>query len=199
VQREVAGQLVAPIGDLDHRPRLPVPAPGVDLDHPELVRAGVDQLPDGRVLGEQPVPVGAVTHLDGAEQVGDGRRGQDRVGGDRVAAAVEGLELAREDVDGPDQQHRPRLAGRDGELAEVDQPLQRGRGRVVGPERLQQLAGGGRVVVEQGRPGEQGAHGPAGGAAEADDLDPGQLLGAEEALEHPDRTGCPCRAGTGWW
>ena len=33
--------------------------------------------------------------------------------------------------------------------------------------------------------GEQGADRPAGGAAQADDLDPGQLLGAEQALSTP--------------
>jgi hypothetical protein len=59
VQGEVSGELVAAVGDLDHGLRLAVPAPGVDLDHPELVRAGVDQLPDRWVLGEQAVPVGA--------------------------------------------------------------------------------------------------------------------------------------------
>jgi hypothetical protein len=55
VQRQVARQLVAPVGDLDHGGRLVVAGAGVDLDHPELVRVGVDQLPDGRVLGEQAV------------------------------------------------------------------------------------------------------------------------------------------------
>jgi hypothetical protein len=54
VQRQVARQLVAAVGDLDHRGRLVVAGAGVDLDHPELVRAGVDQLPDGRVLENRP-------------------------------------------------------------------------------------------------------------------------------------------------
>jgi hypothetical protein len=231
VQRQVAGELVAPVGDLDHGPRLAVPAPRVDLDHPELVRAGVDQLPDRRVLGEQAVPVGAVPDPHGPEQGGDGRRGQHHVGGDLVAPAVERPELAREDVDGPEQQHRPGPVGLGGEAAEVDPPLQhaaellqrghrpvgvvgadrrqhdqvlqpgrphhpgvdqllqRGGGRVVGPELLQQAAGGRRVALQQGRPGEQRAHGPAGGAAEADDLVAGQLLGPEQSLEHPGGEG----------
>ena len=231
VERQVAGQLVAAVGDLGHRRRLAVPAPGVDLDHPELVRPGVDQLPDRRVLGEEAVPVGAVPDPDGAEQGGDGRRGQHHLGGDGLAPAVEGPELAREHVDGPDQQHRPGAVGLGGEAAEVDPPLQhapelgqgghrpgvvvgadgrehdqvlqRGRpdhpgvdqllqrrgGRVVGPEVLQQPAGGRRVVLQQGRPGEQGADRPARGAAHADDLVAGKLLGPEQPLEHPGGEG----------
>jgi hypothetical protein len=54
VQGEVSGELVAAVGDLDHGLRLAVPAPGVDLDHPELVRAGVDQLPDGGFWENRP-------------------------------------------------------------------------------------------------------------------------------------------------
>ena len=66
----------------------------------------------------------------------------------------------------------------------VDQLLQRRSGRVVGPEVIEQLAGARRVVLQQCRPGEQRTPLP-GGAAQADDLEAGQLRAPSSRLRTP--------------
>src|SRR5918997_6613637 len=104
LQREVPGQLVPPVRDVAHTPRLRGPAARVDPDHPDLLRAGVGQLADRRVLAGQPVPVVPALLLDGAEEQRDGGRGQHGVHGDLPAPAGEGLEVAGEDVGGADEQ-----------------------------------------------------------------------------------------------
>ena len=179
---------------------------------------------------EQAVPVAGAVDLDGAEQVGNGRRGQDHVGGDPVAAAVERLELPGPDVDGTDQQHRARAVGLDGEPSEVDSPLQhraellsvctdpkcrkadrrqhdhvlkpggpddpgvdqllqRRSGRVVGPEVIEQLAGARRVVLQQCRPGEHGAHRSPEVPLRPTTSKPASSWGAEQPLEDPGGEG----------
>jgi hypothetical protein len=47
--------------------------------------------------------------VHGREDVRERRRGEDHVGGDSIAAAVERAEPSREDIDGIDQQHRMRV------------------------------------------------------------------------------------------
>src|SRR3712207_8142321 len=58
VEGEVAGELVAPVRYLDYSPGLGLELLGVYLDHPDLVRPLVGQLPDRGVLREEAVPVG---------------------------------------------------------------------------------------------------------------------------------------------
>src|SRR5215212_4155875 len=58
VEGEVAGELVTPVRYLDYRPRLGLELLGVYLDHPDLVRPLVGQLPERGVLREEAVPVG---------------------------------------------------------------------------------------------------------------------------------------------
>src|SRR5215208_5986689 len=58
VEGEVAGELVAPVHNLEDRPRLALQFLGVDLDHPDLLWALVCQFPDRGVLREEAVPVG---------------------------------------------------------------------------------------------------------------------------------------------
>src|SRR5215208_4646666 len=94
VEGEVAGELVTPVRYLEDRLRLALELLGVYLDHPDLVRPLVGQLPDRGVLREEAVPVGPpVPGANGTEEVRDGSRGQDRLGGDPVLATVEGPEL----------------------------------------------------------------------------------------------------------
>src|SRR3712207_4696931 len=106
VEGEVAGELVAPVRYLEDRPRLGLELLGVYLDNPDLVGPLVGQLPDRGVLREEAVPVGPpVAGANRTEEVRDGRRGQDRLGGNPVSAAVERSELSGEDVHGSDEQH----------------------------------------------------------------------------------------------
>src|SRR5215212_10280844 len=105
VEGEVAGELVAPVRYLYDRFGLGLELLGVYLDHPDLVRSLVGQLPDGRVLREETVPVGPpVASPHRTEDGRDGRRGEYGVGGDPVSPAIEGPELAGEHVHGPDEQ-----------------------------------------------------------------------------------------------
>ena len=93
----------------------------VDLDDPDLVRLGGQQVADRRVLREQPVPVDAAGLVDRAEQGGDRGGRQHRVRGDLAVPAVEGLELAGHHIDGAEQQLRRLGIDRDGgEGGEVD-------------------------------------------------------------------------------
>jgi hypothetical protein len=50
VEREVAGELVAPIGDVEHRRRLERARRRVHLDHPELVEGAVEKIAHRRIL-----------------------------------------------------------------------------------------------------------------------------------------------------
>ena len=50
VEREIAGELVAPVGDLHHGARLDSGLLRIDLDHPDLVRFGVQQFADRWIL-----------------------------------------------------------------------------------------------------------------------------------------------------
>src|SRR5215212_1677285 len=105
VEGEVAGELVAPVRYLYDRFGLGLELLGVYLDHPDLVRSLVGQLPDGRVLREETVPVGPpVASPHRTEDGRDGGRGEYGVGGDPVSPAIEGPELAGEHVHGPDEQ-----------------------------------------------------------------------------------------------
>src|SRR5215211_6219041 len=106
VEGEVAGELVTPVRYLDYRLRLGLELLRVYLDHPDLLRPLVCKLPDRGVLREEAVPVGPpVPGANGTEEVRDGRRSKDRLGGDPVLATVEGPELSREHVHGPHEQH----------------------------------------------------------------------------------------------
>src|SRR3712207_1128233 len=58
VEGEVAGELVAPVGYLEDRPWLGLVLLGVYLDHPDLIRPLVSQLPYRRVLREETIPIG---------------------------------------------------------------------------------------------------------------------------------------------
>src|SRR3712207_9515169 len=89
VERQVPGQLVAPIGDGEHAARLAGPGRRIDLDDPQLVRLCIEQLADGWVLREQTVPEAATGGGDGADRGAERPRGEAHGGGDSAFAAVD--------------------------------------------------------------------------------------------------------------
>src|SRR5215207_2726390 len=135
VERDVAGELVAPVQYVRHRPGFFVALFRVDLDHPYLVGSCFGELAYGRVLGEQAVPVHASVGVHGLEQGRQRGGGEDHLGRDLIPAAVEGLELAREDVDGADEEHRARTVQEALDLLELDALLQHLPQPVLGPVR----------------------------------------------------------------
>ena len=107
----------------------------------------VDELANRRILREQAVPIGSAVDVDRAEQRRDRRRGQDRLHRNLLAAAVERLEVAGEDVDRTDQEHRRPV--RVGERIEVDARLQH-------PPELDRASASERVEIRAD--GRQGDH-----------------------------------------
>ena len=71
----------------------------------------------------------------------------------------------------------------------VDQHLRRPAGGIIRPEPVQQPPRTDQVIVEQGVPGQQRAHRPAGRAAQPGHLKPGELVRAQQPFQHTRREG----------
>ena len=117
---------LAPVGDAVDRLRDAIAPFRIDLDDPDLV--GIGRLPvrhevlDRRILREQAVPVVVPIDLDGPEDVRNRGRSQDRLR--REVVLAEEFELAREHVDGADQQRRFAPVQQVGDRCEVDVTLE---------------------------------------------------------------------------
>ena len=148
LEREVASEFVAAVGDVARQPGFRVAFVRVDLDDPDLVRLVIPVLQAGkkaadrRVLREQAVPIDTAADLDGAEQLGNGGRGKQGLDRDLLfrfrMVGMKRREFSRPDLDSPHHQARRIRLERFSHLREVDMPLD-DAGEVI-------LAGGRHLV-----------------------------------------------------